>query len=352
MSVFQRTDGRWVVKYKDNLGKRIQKTFKEEGDARKFSDELYIDSREGSRITVFEAVTLYIKDHDWLSGGAKRQYAWTVAGSVTKAGKRIVGCAECIADKFVDELTRRDFNDVRDNLRARGNCNGTINNYISMLNSSFNYAASEGLIKDNPWKAFSNLRHRKKRRDGSLEDFRKLYAILPEWMQWWCRTCMALCLRPGAAELFGLQWKAFDWVNNAVTVYMGKVGRSKTVYPIREYMDEARARFEQDEEGREGYVCRNKYGRQVKYYKTTWHRFCRQAGVSIPPYAMRHLAATLMLAAGADVASVAANLGHSTPAVTLKVYAHAMPAGQRDASIRMGAAWCENGDKKSIKSIG
>ena len=352
MSVFQRNDGRWVVKYKDNLGKRIQKTFKEEEDARSFEDELYVDSREGSRLTVFEAVTLYLKDHDWLSDGAKRQYSWTVAGSVSKDGKRSVGCAECIADKYVDELTRRDFNDVRDNLRARGNCNGTINNYISMLHASFRYAASEGLVPSDPWQSFSPLRHQRKRRDGSLEDFQRLYAAMPDFMQWWCRTAMALCLRPGNAELFSLQWKAFDWAHDSVTVYMGKVSRPKVVYPIKEYMDEARARFEADGDGRNGFVCRNKYGRQVKNYKTTWRRYCRLAGVSIPPYAMRHLAATLMLAAGADVASVAANLGHSSPAVTLKVYAHALPRGQRDACARMGAAWCKNGGDDPIKSIG
>lgn len=352
MSVFQRSDGRWVVKYKDSTGKRIQKTFKEENDARSFEDELYVDSREGSRLTVFEAVTLYLKDHDWLSDGTKRMYSWSVAGAVGKNGTRSIGCAECIADKFVDELTRRDFNDVRDNLRARGSCNGTINNYIGMLHASFRYAASEGLIPADPWQSFSPLRHRKKHRDGSLEDFQKLYAILPDWMQWWCRTAMALCLRPGNVELFDLQWKAFDWHHGAVTVYMGKVGRPKTVYPIEEYMDEARARFNADEDGREGFVCRNRYGRQVKNYKATWRRYCKRAGVRIPPYAMRHIAATQMLAAGADVAAVAANLGHSNPAVTLRVYAHALPSAQRNASRKMGAAWCENGEKSSIKSIG
>ena len=352
MSVFQRADGRWVVKRKDSTGKTVQKTFKEEQDARKYEDELYIDSREGSRLTVFEAVTLYLKDHDWLSASVKRQYSWMVSGSVTKKGKRVVGCAECIADKFVDELSRRDLNDVRDSLRARNVCNGTINNYTGMLHAVFGYALNEGLITANPWEGISHLRHRRKHRDGKIEDFRKLYAILPDFMQWWCRTAMALCLRPGITELFSLQWSAFDFQHGSVTVHMGKVGRDKVVFPIKEYMDEARARFEADGDGRDGFVCRNKYGRRVRTYRSSWFLYCAKAGVKLPPYAMRHITATLMLAAGADVAAVAANLGHSSPAITLNVYAHALPSAQREACTKMGAAWCENEEKSPIKSIG
>ncbi len=350
MSVFKRSDGRWVVKYKDSLGKKVQKTFKNRKEAFEFDDELYKDSRKGSRLTVFEAVTLYLKDHDYLCKTVQRQYSWLVAGTVTRKG-RVVGPAECISDKYVDELTRRDYNEVRDNCRARGCKNGTINGYVSKLQAAFRYCASEGLIPDDPWRNFSKLRADVEHMDGSHEDFLKLYGVLPEFAKWWCRTAMALCLRPGMAELFGLKWSAFDWCHGAVTVHMGKVSRDKTVYPIKEYMDEARARYEADGQDREQYVCRNKWGRPVRDYHTTWRRYCRIAGVDIPPYAMRHLAATLMLAAGADIAAVAANLGHSNPSITLATYAHSMPHAQADACTRMGAAWCKNEEKNPIKSI-
>lgn len=351
MSVFQRSDGRWVVKYKDSTGKRIQKTFKEEDDARRFEDELYVDSREGSRLTVFEAVALYLKDHDYLCESVQRQYSWLVAGRMTKHG-RSVGPAECIADKYVDELTRRDFNEVRDNCRARGVVNLTINGYVGKLQAAFKYCASEGLIPADPWQSFSKLRVEAKHLDGTLEEFQKLYAVLPPWMQWWCRTSLALCLRPGMAELFSLRWSAFDFRHGSVKIRMGKVGRDKTVYPIKEYMDEALERFNICGRDKAKPVCINSLGGPVRSYRKIWHAYCRQAGVHIPLYAMRHIAATQMLAAGADIAAVAANLGHSNPSITLKVYAHALPSAQRDACTRMGAVWCGNEDKSSIKSIG
>lgn len=351
MSVFQRGDGRWVVKYKDSTGKRIQKTFKEEEDARSFEDELYVDSRGGSRLTVFEAVALYLKDHSHLSKSVQRQYTWLVAGSMTRKG-RSVGPAECIADKYVDELTRRDFNEVRDNCRARGVVNITINGYTGKLQAAFRYCASEGLIPADPWRSFSKLHAEVHHMDGTLEDFQKVYAELPEWMQWACRTAMALCLRPGRAELFSLRWSAFDFQHGSVTVHMGKVNRDKTVYPIKEYMTEAWERFCAAGRDKSRHVVLNSLGRPVIGYQKLWHACCRRAGVEIPLYAMRHIVASMMLAAGADVAAVAANLGHSSPHITLQTYAHAMPNAQRAASAALGAAWCGNSDKNSINTIG
>jgi integrase len=46
---------------------------------------------------------------------------------------------------------------------------------------------------------------------------------------------------------------------------------------------------------------------------------------------LRHTAATWMLAAGVDVASVARILGHATPTTTLSIYAHALPAAESRA---------------------
>ena len=54
--------------------------------------------------------------------------------------------------------------------------------------------------------------------------------------------------------------------------------------------------------------------------------------VGIRPYDTRHTCASLLLGAGVSLRVVADRLGHSDPAMTLRVYAHAMPAQQRDAA--------------------
>ena len=100
-------------------------------------------------------------------------------------------------------------------------------------------------------------------------------------------------------------------------------------------------RFCADEQDREQYVCRNSRGGAVHEYQEVLAQARRKAGVGhFSFYALRHIAATQMIAAGADVAAVAANLGHSSPAITLSHYAHALPQAQKAASEALGAVWC------------
>ena len=52
-------------------------------------------------------------------------------------------------------------------------------------------------------------------------------------------------------------------------------------------------------------------------------------------YDVRHIAATVMLGEGADLAAVAAQLGHQSVATTGAIYAHVTPTGQAHAEELM-----------------
>ena len=54
-------------------------------------------------------------------------------------------------------------------------------------------------------------------------------------------------------------------------------------------------------------------------------------------YDLRHGAATMLLEAGQSVPTVAEYLGHASPAVTMAVYAHAVPGSNRRAAERLGS---------------
>ena len=345
MSVYQRSDGRWVVKIKDTSrrpAKWVQRTFKTKEEADAFQDEATQEDRQCSRLTVYEAVGLYLNDRQ-LSESTRQHYRWLVGGARENQprARQRVGYAECIAERYVDSLDRRDLNDVRDCARAGGASPAGVNYWTGLLSAAFNYAVQEGLIAVNPWAKFRPLQASHGTRAGTLEQFQTLYPHLPAWMQWACRTALALCLRPGIVELFRLKWSAFDFGHGAVTVLMGKVGRAKTVFPPAEYLSEAWERFCADGQDRELYVCRNSRGGAVHEYQEVLAKARRKAGVGrFSFYALRHIAATQMIAAGADVAAVAANLGHSSPAITLQHYAHALPSAQRAASDMLGAVWC------------
>lgn len=71
----------------------------------------------------------------------------------------------------------------------------------------------------------------------------------------------------------------------------------------------------------------------------TFERLPVKAGVPrIRFHDVRHSHASLSLIAGVPVHVVSKRLGHANPAVTLTIYAHVIPAAQRDAAERFAAA--------------
>lgn len=355
MSVYQRTDGRWVHKWKDTTrpkGKQwVQVTYKTEEEARASETEKKEEERDGSRLTVYEAVGLFLKDvpHE---AELEAKYRWLVGGArpdQTRA-KQKVGYAECIADRYVDTLDRRDLNMVRDCAREGGASPVTINLWTGRLEAAFRYCASEGLIPRNPWENFKPLRSEHGSRKGTLEQVLKVWSCSPPWLQWMIETAFFLFLRPGRSELYSLRWKAFRWEHGAVTIYMPKVHAPKTVYPAREYLERAWGKFVEAGQDKESLVCVNGQGRQIRQPCSSWRKACIASGTRIPMYAIRHAAASEALERGGDLAAVAANLGHKTPATTARFYLHAMPSSQKAASAQLGAAWCGFGNKKAITS--
>ena len=72
------------------------------------------------------------------------------------------------------------------------------------------------------------------------------------------------------------------------------------------------------------------------------HRFARLRAKLGPEYAsvrlhdLRHFVATELIGSGVDPRTVAERLGHADPSMTLRVYAHALPAKDRQAAEVMG----------------
>ncbi len=338
MSVAQRNDGRWLVKFKDELsGKWKQRSFHSEEEARQFDAECQYDRAENSRLTVLESVLLYLKNRD-IAAKTIEQYEFLVCGHDRKDGTHREGPAEILADRFVDTLTRRDLETVRENCRRDGVSVVTINSCIGKLKAAFNWCVEQDLLHENPWAKYRQLPGAKhKPRTGTLEDFQRLYPILPPWLQWAAKTAIALCLRPGISELFRLEWSAFDWNTRSVNVYMPKVDSTKLVFPPDSYLAEAWERYQYDSAMGFSLVCRNRSDKKVTpdSYVKAWSYACKKIGVSMPMYALRHIAASEMLAAGADLAAVAAQLGHKNITTTGAFYTHALASAQRRAATKL-----------------
>lgn len=76
------------------------------------------------------------------------------------------------------------------------------------------------------------------------------------------------------------------------------------------------------------YVFHNQFGGPLipRNMERAWERILKEAKIEHKKFhALRHTHATQLLAAGVPLLEVSKRLGHSSPAITLKLYAHAIP---------------------------
>lgn len=96
----------------------------------------------------------------------------------------------------------------------------------------------------------------------------------------------------------------------------------------------------------EGWIVHSRHGARVnKDTPSKWFRKFADAhgfqGVTF--HDLRHIHATFLLQHHIDPVSVSSRMGHSDPSVTLKVYADAMPARDREAAAAMDALLISSG---------
>lgn len=335
MSTSQRKDGRWIVKYRSPDGWK-QRAFRDEQTALSFDAEQTV-AAEGKeeRLSVGELVALFFRSNPDKHPQTKQKIVFLLSG-YEHDGEHVPSPGEFLLDKYADALTRQDLERMREGLRARGAGNNTINKYQAYLRAILSWGADQDLISHNPWRDYKRLKVTPYRVRVDVGDLRRLFPQLPPYLQWAVKTAYFLALRPGQVELFSLKWTAFNWRRGVVTIRQGKSGICKTVVPNPVYIKEAFQRYNMDMDRGIVLVC-HRNGRHIISYRTAWKNACKRAGVTMRFYDVRHIAASEMLTAGADLSAVAAQMGHSSIQTTATTYAHVAPGAQaRAASLMPG----------------
>ncbi len=168
------------------------------------------------------------------------------------------------------------------------------------------------------------------------------------------RLWVELGLRPG--ELYGLRWEDYDPVKGTVAVvrtvdaitHEYKPPKTPREAPIPLSV-ELVVEMEAERAGKvEGVMWptkgRNTARGGLVWWKNNfrdfvWRKVLKRAGVKVGQqgrYVMRHTTCSLLLSEGASIVAVSKRLGHSTPAFTLKKYAHLLPTDQQKATDLIG----------------
>lgn len=239
----------------------------------------------------------------------------------------------------------------------------TVHHLHTVLHGALEQAIRWGLIGRNVADLVDAPRiERKEMRFWTPEQARAfLAAVAGDRLEALFRLALDTGMRQG--ELFGLRWRDVDIEGGALYVQTAlkvqeeggrALGRPKTEYSRRKIefgegtADALRAHRKRQAEERlamgaawtdNDLVFCNSIGGGLAPNNMTRRHFLpgiKRAGVPvIRPHDMRHTAATLMLLGGVPVKVVSERLGHASPDITLRLYAHVLPGMQKDAAAVM-----------------
>ena len=263
----------------------------------------------------------------------------------------------------------------------------TVRLMVAVLRVMMQEAVHEGIIPVNPVMKLGKFYRSARKVKEKIDPFtlEELHAIelacserFPEYYVF--ILCMARTgMRIG--EVTALQWWDIDFKNNYIIIrrnipHHRQVETTKTASSQRrvdmspELAEELkRLRTERKKKALsngevfnpEEWVFRTEEGTPLYYtnfLRRVWHRVQDIANVRRrTPHDLRHTWASHMLAAGADLAYVSAQLGHSNPSITLRIYSHWVPgmrrvttavldSGKNASNLQMQA---ENEEKEGLR---
>lgn len=243
-------------------------------------------------------------------------------------------------------------------MQTQGLSQQTVERYYTLLKGIFKMAKSTGVIPENPMDYVDKPKCRNDEEVTSVIDSctaeeiaQILRCVRREPLKW--RVVINLLIETGMriGECMALQWKDIDWKNNAITIraslgYTVKRGiyttspknkRARTVYVSNEMMDLLLLHYCENVFGPNSPYISHKNNSAEPMHPQSPAKYLRKFAkkYDLPylyPHKLRHSYASIAITNGADVASVADNLGHKDSSVTLRIYTCANEASKRKAS--------------------
>lgn len=250
-------------------------------------------------------------------------------------------------------------------MTAAGKSGKTVKNVSAVLHKAFSVALKQGIITSNPCEG-AELPKAGRHEINPLTDA-EIPAFLGAIDGNSMRNAFALCLFAGLreGECLGLSWNQVDFEKGRITVsqqlqkektrdakyYIApstKSGKPRTIEPppiAFQYLQAERVKQLENRlkagplwNNPDDLVFTDETGKHLAF--ATFYKYFKKIAASIGrpdarPHDLRHTAATVAIASGADVKSVQDMLGHATASFTLNVYAHTSEKMMADTAARM-----------------
>lgn len=322
-SVFRRSDGRICAKYKDADGKTRYIYRKTKGEAKQALREALKDRDDGiapSKLTVNDVLA------KWLQESKTEVSARTLDNREYLI--RVHFSPHPIANTKLANLSQDQLRSYLDSKRKLAP--STRNKLLAILK----YVGSEGVrlrvLRHNPTDRIKAVREDRELDILSTQQIKHLLDTVRGHKYELIVVLGATCgIRVG--EALGACWEDIDLERGTIaikrTVWRGKVYPPKTktsrrTLKLPQKALEALERRSQPS----GYLCPTKSGKHTgnPHFHPYWKAILEGAGLprSTTFHALRHGAGSLLLGQNVPIPVVSRYLGHSNPAITMKIYAH------------------------------
>ena len=360
--VVTKTEGKQPVttyeaRIRTDTGREVQKSFARLEEARAFRSEVLHQRSTG---TLTDARLQKITFTMWVAGNQWQKHLTTLRPKTLLIYTRAVDRAvEQFGSTPLLKITTATVEAFRDHTLKTLNAGGT-NQAIRVLRTCLAHAEKAGMIQRNPAskvRAIEDVRpeDRPERRALTEDEASRLLAEIPE--KWRALVATSLTLGLRWSELAGLQRKHVDleareirierqayWLNGELIVSAPKTKAGTRKLPIPDDLATMLAVHlnEYSQPGNEGIVFPSNSGRVIDnsiFRQGIWKPAIDRAGIRhVVIHGLRVTSTTWLLDAGINAKTVSVMQGHSSPAVTMAVYARSSAASQKLAADKVGEA--------------
>ena len=355
MACVTKRRGRYVIDFYDNQGERKRKTLKDgvtKARAREILRDIEDNLARGlylsqERIPLFSEVA-----KDWL-GFKKlniRASTWScMVGHVQNHFEELNSLRVSLITTAVIEkwITRRQEKNM--NISTLRKALGTLGQIMA-------YSVRHKYLDHNPVRDAERPRNQ-----GAIEK-KKIKVLTPDELKAFLdavttqkyHALFRLAIMSGCrqGELLGLKWPDVDWEANQIRIertfnnqawYDVKTAASKRRIDIGpKMMAELRRWKFACMPNKKNLVFPNESGQPMNHNNMVNRHFnpaLKKAGIDrIRFHDLRHTYASLLIEQGENIKYIQSQLGHSTPTVTLNVYAHLMKPENQEAAVRLEKA--------------
>ena len=360
MSVYER-DGRWMVAYSDEHGKRKDKSFGRGDHAYQLAeqfDQAMKAARKNEVVATIPAAPVVAPGYEAMAvtgySSPSRVMLGTLAMHYLSHLKASGGSPKhigiltsllfnqfipAIGDKLVDTMTYTgDILPFILSLQGgvsrtgRPRSSNTVNRYCDYLDAVFNFGLAQGLTSVNPVKGRKKSKELPWDLKMTVDDLKKIMDHAEPHLKWAMEVCFNLGTRPGPSELLALRYADVDWEAGNIRIYATKTKSYRTVPLAPTFLNRLKA---MEPKSFSGFIIEYK-GKALSSVRKAFRAACERAGISVPVkmYDLRHLFATTMLSKGADLAAVSKLMGHSTIKMTADTYYHYM-TGEKERAVNL-----------------